>query len=193
MKRLVAGSCAFAALTGGAAAGVHAVGPVPVRLCSDRGEGKAPITRFSTPSDVIAGRVAFRSLRTFSSRTKLLKSALGTGKDRVYFVKAAAIVRTGAPVAISIVPRDRHLAALTFVRGTGSVGLGLGYPIERLEPCAPGTKAFAYKGKVGPLTGFPGGFVVTRPACVTIVVTSGKATPIRRIVSLGAGACRSGV
>lgn len=190
MRWVVAGACAFAALTAGALAATSAVGPVPVRVCSDRGETKAPIKLFSTPRDVVTGRVAFRNLKTFASRTNLLKSAVGTGKHRVYFVKAAAVVRAGAPVTISIVPRDRYLASLTYVRGTGSVGLELGYPVERLNPCLPSTKAFEYKGTVGPLTGFPGGFVVTRPACVTIVVTSGKAKPIRRVVSLGAGICR---
>jgi hypothetical protein len=106
----------------------------------------------------------------------------------MYFVRAGAVVRTGAPVTISITRGDRAVAALVFVRGPG-VGLKTGYPVERLEPCPPATKASAYKGKVGALTSFPGGFVVKRPACVAIVVTSPGRKPLRRVVSLGGGSC----
>jgi hypothetical protein len=111
------------------------------------------------------------------------------GPNRVYFAKAGAVVRAGAPVTISIVPADRDVAALVYVHGTGQ-GLRLGVPVVRLVPCAPSTKAFAYKGTVGPFTYFPGGFVVKRPTCVTVVVTSPTSKAIRRKISLGAGTCR---
>lgn len=171
----------------GAAAGATASSAVAVRPCSDRGEGRAPLRQFSGRGDVGVGRVAFRGLRHWSSRKALLRAQL----NGLYFAKATAIVRTGAPVTITIAPADRRIAALVFVRGLASTGLGIGVPSVRLVPCAPGTRAFAYKGTVGRLTMFPGGFVVTRPACVHVLVQSGKAKPVRRTFSFGAGTCRA--
>jgi hypothetical protein len=188
--RLALAAAVLAALgAGSAAAAVRADSRVPVRGCSERGEVSTGAVRtFAYPADVVAGRVAFRGLKRFAARTSVTRSVVGSGKDRMYFVKAGAVVRAGAPVTISIVPPDRAVAALVFVRGLGQ-GLKTGYPVERLQPCAPSTKASAYSGRVGPLTSFPGGFVVKRPACVTIVVTSPAHEPLRRVLSLGAGTC----
>ena len=183
---VAAGLVALAA--GSAAAAVRAGGPVPVRVCADRGETKRPVSTFATPTDVVVGRVAFRGLKLFAAPATVVHNVVGSGSKRMYFIKSGAVVRTGAPVTISIVPRDRSVAALVYVRGPG-IGLKTGYPVERLEPCPPATKAFAYKGTVGRLTSFPGGFVVTRPACVTIVVTSRPHAPLRRALSLGGGKC----
>jgi hypothetical protein len=190
--RLALVAAGLAALgVGGAAAAVHADSRLPVRVCADRGEAPSGAVRtFSYPTDVVVGRVAFRRLKLAVGRASVMRSVVGSGKDRMYFVRSGAVVRAGAPVTISIVPRDRLVAALVYVRGPG-LGLKTGYPVERLEPCAPSTKASAYKGTVGPLTSFPGGFVVKRPACVTIVVTSPGEEPLRRVVSLGAGTCRA--
>jgi hypothetical protein len=185
-------AAALAALgAGSAAAAVRAETRLPVRVCSDRGEAPGGAVRtFAYPADVVVGRVAFRGLKGFAGRASVIHNVVGTGKQRMYFVRSGAVVRAGAPVTISIVPRDRSVAALVYVRGPGR-GLKTGYPVERLEPCAPSTKASAYQGTVGPLTSFPGGFVVTRPACVTIVVTSPAHKPLQRVLSLGAGICRA--
>jgi hypothetical protein len=190
--RLVLVAAGLAALgVGSAAAAVHADTRLPVRACADRGEAPSGAVRtFSYSADVVVGRVAFRRLKLAEGRASVVRSVVGSGKDRMYFVRSGAVVRAGAPVTISIVPRERLIAALVYVRGPG-LGLKTGYPVERLEPCAPSTKALAYKGTVGTLTSFPGGFVVKRPACVTIVVTSPGEKPLRRVVSLGAGTCRT--
>jgi hypothetical protein len=148
------------------------------------------VRTFAYPADVVVGRVAFRGLKLFGARASVTRSVVGSGTNRMYFVRSGAVLRAGAPVTISIVPRDRLVAALVYVRGTGQ-GLKTGYPAARLEPCAPSTRASAYKGTVGRLTSFPGGFVVKRPACVTIVVTSPAHKPLRRVISFGAGTCRA--
>ena len=56
----------------------------------------------------------------------------------------------------------------------------------RLEPCPPGTRGFR-GGTVGPVTGFSGGFVVTRPVCYALEVrVDGRAAPYRGRLRLGA-------
>jgi hypothetical protein len=51
----------------------------------------------------------------------------------------------------------------------------------RIVPCPPGTRAFSYDGRVGPVTGFSGGFSMTRPGCypLDVRVEGGRAYRVR--------------
>ena len=58
---------------------------------------------------------------------------------------------------------------------------------------ADGTAAVRLRGCTAPYAQYQGGFVVDGPRCVTLEAWIGGApTPVRRVVSFGAGACPAG-
>jgi hypothetical protein len=156
-----------------AAAGVAAAQEpeVPTRDCRSRIEsGRAPFT-FVTADSVVAGPLALGNVPRAATRRGLGPR----GEDGRFFVKAPTLVRAGRNVVVSIPERYRHRLFLRYTRseeGTYAV---------RFDPCPPATRAFSYPGRVGDVTGFNGGFSLTRPGCypLDVRVEGGRAYRVR--------------
>ncbi|HEX5799472.1 MAG TPA: hypothetical protein VFY02_05155 [Gaiellaceae bacterium] len=146
--------------------------PVPVRTCEQRIEaGDAPL-RFPGPRSggVFAGPLALSGL--------LPRTPAGLGprhENGRFSVKVGALLRAGNPVVLSVPRRYRGRLFLHYARG------GKGEPVVRIEPCPPSTPAFSYEGVVGSVTGFSGGFEVTRPGCypLDVRVVGGRSHRVR--------------
>jgi hypothetical protein len=142
---------------------------VPTRDCRSRIEsGRGPLN-FAAPAGVVAGPVAFSGLQRVAA-------SLGRrGPDGRWFVKAAVTIRAGRPVTISAPARLSDRIGLGYARTPEPV------PSVRFEPCPPGTRAFSYDGRVGAVTGFNGGFVLTKPGCyrVEVRVDGGRTHAVR--------------
>ena len=149
-----------------------AAAPVPVRTCEQRIEaGDAPL-RFPARGSgaVLAGPLA---LAGHFPRTR---AGLGPRHENGRFsVKVGALLRAGSPVVLSVPVRYRNRLFLHYARR------GAGGPVVRLEPCPPSTPAFSYDGRVGAVTGFSGGFEVTRPGCypLDVRVVGGRSHRVR--------------
>lgn len=154
----------------------EAVASVPTRTCAQRIEaGDAPL-RFAglRSGSVLAGPLAFSGL--FSKTVAALGPRRKNGR---FFAKVGALVRAGKPVVLSIPRRHRSALFLHYSRTEE------GDPAVRIEPCPPSTPAFSYDGVVGPVTGFSGGFEVTRPGCYPLDVTVDGGRSYRVRLSLG--------
>jgi hypothetical protein len=135
--------------------------PVPTRTCEQRIEaGGAPL-RFPAvrKGRVFAGPLALSGL--FPTTPAGLGPRLENGR---FSVKVGALVRAGGPVVLSVPAGHRGTLFLHYARG------GTGESVVRIEPCLPSTPAFSYDGPVGPVTGFSGGFEVTKPGCYPLDV-----------------------
>ena len=158
------------------AGGPDASASTPTRTCAQRIEaGGAPLPFPPARSGrVLAGPLA---LSGFFPRTP---AALGERHENGRFsVKVGALVRAGRPIVLSVPSRYRGTLFLHYASG------GTGEPVVRIEPCPPSTPAFSYDGSVGPVTGFSGGFEVTRPGCypLDVAVVEGRTYRVR--LSLG--------
>jgi hypothetical protein len=155
-----------------AAAAAGSVSSVPTRTCAERIEaGDAPL-RFPAAD---SGRIAAGPL-ALSGHFPTTVAALGPRRENGRFsTKAGALVRAGRPVVLSVPRRFRGALFVHYARQ------GDGEPAVRIEPCAPSTPAFSYDGIVGPVTGFSGGFEVTRPGCypLDVRVVGGRAYRVR--------------
>jgi hypothetical protein len=146
--------------------------PTPKRTCAERIEaGDAPL-RFPArgPMRVFAGPLAL------SGHFPATPAGLGPRVENGRFsTKVGALVRAGAPVVLSVPARFRGRLFTHYVRDRD------GEAAVRLEPCAPSTRAFSYDGPVGPVTGFSGGFEVTRPGCypLDVRVVGGRSYRVR--------------
>jgi hypothetical protein len=150
---------ALAAVVAGGADATAA--PVPVRTCEQRIEaGDAPL-RFPARASgaVLAGPLAL------DGHFPRGRAGLGPRHENGRFsLKVGALLRAGSPVVLSVPVRYRSRLFLHYARA------GDGGPVVRLEPCPPSTPAFSYDGRVGAVTGFSGGFEVTRPGCYPLDV-----------------------
>jgi hypothetical protein len=150
--------------------------PIPTRTCEQRIEAGGGPLRFPAPrrGRVFAGPLALSGL---FPRTP---AGLGPRHENGRFsVKVGALVRAGKPVVLFVPARYRGTLFLHYARA------GTGEPVVRIEPCPPATAAFSYEGPVGPVTGFSGGFEVTKPGCypLDVRVVGGRAYRVR--LSLG--------
>jgi hypothetical protein len=143
-----------------ATAGAAAQEEMPVRECGGRIEsGRGPLA-FPPARAVFAGPIAFSGLLDAAKPT-----GLGPwGEDGRLGRKTGVLVRAGRPVVLSIPERFRNRLFLHYTRGEA------GTSSVRLEPCPPGTRAFSYDGRVGSVTGFSGGFSLTRRGCYPLDV-----------------------
>lgn len=157
----------------------------PLAGCRDRIEGGNP--RYNPardPQNVTIGPVSFSGLARAASRR-----AFETYRTREgYGVKAAASVRAGETVTIAIAAPDRGRVRIQYpneqTRGDPPAAAA------RLAACSADEPSFSGRGTVGSTTGFAGGFTLDRPTCATIeVYVEGRAEPLRRTVSFGAGRC----
>ena len=149
---------------------------VPTRSCAQRIEaGDAPL-RFPTPR---RGRV-FAGPLALSGLLPTTPAGLGPRQENGRFsVKVGALVRAGRPVVLSV-PSQYVGRFFTHYAMPGD-----GERVVRIEPCPALTPAFSYEGPVGPVTGFSGGFEVTRPGCypLDVSVVGGRTYRVR--LSLG--------
>jgi hypothetical protein len=154
--KLALGAVVLAALA--AAGAAPAQSDVPIRDCRSRIEsGQGPLG-FSARGGVVVGPVAFSGLQRVAA-------SLGRrGPDGRYFVKSAVTIRAGRTVTLSIPARFGERIGLAYARTPEPVAS------VRFEPCPPATRAFSYEGRVGAVTGFNGGFVLTRPGCFRVEV-----------------------
>ena len=146
--------------------------PLPTRTCAQRIEaGDAPL-RF--PVDraraVFAGPLALAG--HFPTTSAALGPRLENGR---YSTKVGALVRAGRPVVLSVPARFRGTLYTHYAQARD------GESAVRIEPCPPSLPAFSYDGPVGPVTGFSGGFEVTRPGCypLDVRVVGGRSYRVR--------------
>lgn len=161
------------ALLAALAAGSASAGGTPVRDCSTRAEsGRAPLT-FTGAGLVVVGPVGLTGL---ASAAKRLTERDANG---LYRVKSALLLRAGHAVVLSIPERHRGRIALTYAQTQEPA------PAVRFVACAAATKAFSYRGRVGSVTAFPGGFELTRPGCYPLDVAIDRAAPRRVRIPFG--------
>lgn len=159
-----------------AAAAVLATGPaaaaaeeVPTRECGSRVEsGRGPLS-FAGPDSIQVGPISFWLLR------RAERSLGPRDADGRYLVKSAVSVRAGRAVTLTVPERWRGRLGLLHARTREPVAS------VRLVPCPPATRAFSYDGRVGSVTGFNGGFSLTRTGCypLDVRVEDGRAYRVR--------------
>jgi hypothetical protein len=172
------GAVVLAAVVAAADAGAVEDRGIPTRDCPSRIEsGRGPLA-FDRVKALVVGPLAFTGL----DATK--PAALGRVGNGHLGRKSAILVRAGHPVVVSVPERYRRRLFLNYTRGTERLGLG-GTSQARLIPCAPATRAFSYDGRVGRVTGFSGGFTVTRPGCYPLDVRVEGGHTYRARLALG--------
>ena len=149
-----------------------------VRGCETRVEAGRPVGRLSRPGDLVVGPIAFSGLERLARRAELERFRVGRG----YRVKSGVSIRASTVVTVAVVrPARVKLEYAPPNRASDAV---------EFRACRGGERAFSHPGRVGPVTGFNGGFVVDRPRCVALDVwVRGRRTPLRAVVSFGAGRC----
>jgi hypothetical protein len=147
-----------------------------VRDCRTRAEGRSPQKLPTPPGFRIGPLVIWPSVHT----------AVGpTGQPTwPYAVKAPIVLPARKKLVLAIAPNAIGRAAFQSRRG--------GYVTAvRFEACRESEPAFAYRGTVGKLTGFPFAIgIKQRAACISMEVwLDGRTTPIRRVVPVGRLRC----
>jgi hypothetical protein len=171
---------AIGCATAGAASGMAAAtGPPAIselRGCKTRGEGRSPQKPPPTPGVRLGPLVIWPSVRGRSQPTN--------NSDWPYVVKAPVILPARVKVVLAVAARAVARAAFQSHRR--------GYVhAVRFEACREREPAFAYRGIVGKLTGFPFAIGLTHESdCVPMEVWLPKrGTPIRRVVPVGRRSC----
>ncbi len=156
--------------------------PPPLRGCATRAESGRQEDGRARPGEIGVGPLRFAGLARLASRREL---RLGRSSGR-YRVKAGLLLPAGIRATLSIGREARGWAALAYAPRPDADG----DRAVRLQACAADEPAFSHEGTVGPITGFAGGFVLTRPGCVPLEVRLPGRPVVRRRVSFGAGRCR---
>ena len=172
----VAIGCGAAVAACGAAVATGPPAISELRGCKTRGEGRSPQKPPPIPGVRLGPLVIWPSVRGRSGQTN--------NPDWRYAVKAPVILPARAKVVLAIAPEAVSRAAFQSHRH--------GYvPAVRFEACREREPAFAYRGTVGKLTGFPFAIGLTHKSdCVPMEVwLDGRATPIRRVVPVGRRSC----
>jgi hypothetical protein len=104
--------------------------------------------------------------------------------DWPYVIKAPVILPARVKVVLAIAPEAVSRAAFQGNRRSYVSAV-------RFEACRESQPAFAYRGTVGKLTGFPFAIGLTHASdCVPMEVrVDGRRTPIRRVVPVGRRSC----
>jgi hypothetical protein len=159
----------------------------PLRGCDARAEGGKADDGRPRPAEVAVGPLRFTGLARLASPREL---RLDRTSGR-YGVKAGVLVPAGVRATLSVAPRARGWAALEYAPHLPGVARDPdGDPVVRFAACAADEPAFSFDGVVGPVTGFSGGFVLTRPGCLPLEVRVPGRPAVRAVVSFGAGRCR---
>jgi hypothetical protein len=182
-RRLVAVVVLLAPVLVAAAGAAAATPPAPGVVASCRHHVESGDKPLAGPDadDIAFGRLAYTGLRVI--RTGPGRPAVLTVDGARYLGwKSAALLASGAPITVAVVPRFRDVVRL-------GVGAAPGYhAVIRYVPCSPRHPAFTYDGTVGRWTGWSGMFVATRRVCARLAVWEGDRVTYRD-VPLGA-ACR---
>jgi hypothetical protein len=150
-----------------------------VRDCSTRAEGGEQPTETSRDGDVVLGPLAFTGLTHVASAGGIARSRSRRG----YVVKAGALARADARVTLAIGASARDWAWLVYAPGSAETHA------VRFRACPFEEPAFSYDGPVGIVTGFPGGFRVTRPGCVPLELRRPGRATLRKRVPFGVARC----
>lgn len=170
------------------AGGVRARAPLPpLRGCATRAEGGGPEDGRRRPGEVEIGPLRFNGLAELANRRRLDFDRVA----RVYRVKVGIGVPAGAGATLSIGANARGWAALAYAPAPPGVEAHhpAGQPAVRFRACAAEEPAFSHDGPVGPVTGFSGGFILTRPGCVPLEVAVPGRPLVRARVPFGVGRC----
>ena len=129
-----------------------------------------------TPGVRLGPLVIWPSVRGRSQQTN--------NPDWPYAVKAPVILPARVKIVLAIAPEAVTRAAFQSHRRSY-------VPAVRFEACPEQEPAFAYRGTVGKLTGFPFAIGLTHKSdCVPMEVwIDGRAIPIRRVVPVGRRSC----
>jgi hypothetical protein len=171
---------ALAAIAAAPAGGASEV-PDGVRGCATRAEGTGPL-HLRDETNLRIGPVVFYAL----ARPTRLERIRGRDPS----LKSGIAVRSGGPVLLRIPPRARADVALNYAaRPDGSSRdvrrVADGQTLVRVTPCPPGTRRFTDGRRIGPWTGFAGGFVVRAAGCYPIEVARAGEPFKRRVVGFG--------
>ncbi|MDP2712174.1 MAG: hypothetical protein Q8O56_13235 [Solirubrobacteraceae bacterium] len=174
--------------------------PPPLRDCATRAEAgrpEPPERLRPQPGDVTIGPLRFVGLARLANPRKLelgrtgpvhRASRRGNEDHRLYRVKAGVLVPAGVAATLRVGSGAEGWAALTYTPHRSRSASGV--PAVRFAACAADEPAFSHDGAVGPMTGFPGGFVLARAGCVPLEVTVPGRPPIRARVPFGVRRCR---
>jgi len=150
-----------------------------LRDCGSRGEGNAPISPALRPGDVSYGPLIAHPYPGWAKPLTTDNSLA----DWPYVLKMPIKLRAGTTVTFAISPAATAFAALSNKAQWVSA--------VRFQACRTSQPAFAYTGKVGPVTSFP--FAVAlkrRSACVPIELwIEGRTMPLRRVMPIGRARC----
>lgn len=159
--------------TTGSTAGAGAAARVPTASCG-------PIVKQRTgPADrhdLVVGPALMRGARRYS-RERPSTFEPRRGRDGV--AKIGVVIRRNTRLVLSIDPRDRKIAGLTYTAG--------GRGVERVADANAAVR-FRSCFRDAP-SGFPGGIVVSGPSCVRVRLAVNGQPPVTRKVELGRDAC----
>jgi hypothetical protein len=140
-------------------------------VCHDLHQTASTDPEFNQPSPtrrLVLGRVW---LPKSSTPLGWPRQTYATGYDR--FLKFGVTVTAGPPVTLSVPPSAQNLYALNFNNPAPTVAASKTRLL--ISPCPRSD---------GPATAWPGGYLVSRPACVPVTVTvDGRSTQVA--LSLG--------
>jgi hypothetical protein len=196
-RPLICGAAAAAvaaplAAAGGNGAGTvrTAVRPDSVVTCATHIEGRwRRSQRFQASRDdfTVSRRVVLAALRRAEEEDPESFGPRPDGTDAGW--KAAATIRYGRAVTISIAPEDRERAALDYDRSKGHERRSRvedADAAQKFKPCRPSRRRFSDDRPIGRFTSWAGGFVLAGPGCVGLDIQfQGKPRALRRYVAFG--------
>ena len=183
MHRPLTKTLALAALAAAVSAAPAAASETGVRTCRERVEVNRPVP-FAQPEGIVVGRLSFTGLARWADPDEFAKAY--NPHSKLYIVKSGVGVRANRNVKLSIAPAQRAIAGLGYDARNRTPRPGNAARVL-FQPCPPRTPAFSYRGTVGKVTAFSGGFVLTQPACLVLEARVRGRDPVRRAVSFGMG------
>jgi hypothetical protein len=176
------------AAVAGVFAALAAAADPPVRACSERAEIGRPVGGPGR-DDVRVGPLFFAAAKLHADRPP---AAFHPPRGETHaHVKVALIARASTRVTLVIPSAHRPVAGLAYRGGEPPrppFTVANGGAAVRIRACRRDQRAFSYKGTVGRWTAFPGGFLLTGPACVPVEVRD-RGRVYRKTLSFGAGDC----
>jgi hypothetical protein len=158
-----------------ASASITAASHVPTATCA--GQVQQPQAPPDADDDLVVGSVILRGAR---ARARDSRSLYKRRNGRDPGAKVGLSLAPGSRVVMSIDRRDRKHASLTYTEETRAAErVADGNPAVRFVSCFDDAP-----------TGWPGGFVLTGPRCVRVVLDiKGRSKPARRTLEFGRDAC----
>lgn len=175
------------ALAGTRSSNQSAPSPQQVRSCDNRIELGSARTTLARKDDGRIGPVAFALVKLLKSRSYFTR----VGKNgSIFGLKLPVFVQHDRQVIVAIASRSRSVASLFYAGGNFPKKVAGGVAVVQFDACPAGQPASTYPGTIGVATGFSGGILVARPACVYVEVWSPYASaPARGVLALGRSDC----